>query len=60
MKKRTKEKTVRVLDEFDKIIEVTEVGVLGLFQPGEWDINEELENNEALRDAQRECSMNNF
>jgi len=47
-------KTIRILDENDRIVETDMVGIPTVFQPGEWDIAEELENNEALREFLRE------
>jgi len=38
------------MDENDQIVEVAEVGIPGLFQPQQWDIEEEFQNNEALRE----------
>jgi len=46
--------TARVLDENDQVIEVAEVGLPGLFQPQGCDIAEEMLNNEALREYQRD------
>lgn len=43
-------KTIRILDENDRVVETSVGGVPTLFQPGDWDIAEELENNEALRE----------
>lgn len=34
----------------------SDTGVPGLFQPQEWDIQEELQGNEALREFQRESA----
>ena len=42
--------TVKIMDENDQIVEVAEVGIPGLFQPQQWDIEEEFQNNEALRE----------
>ena len=52
--KKNKVVTTRVVDENDQVIEVSEVGVPGLFPAHQWDIDEEMANNEALRDYQRE------
>ena len=53
-KPKLKKRTMRVLDDTaERCVEVSEGGVPGLFQPGEWDINEELQCNEALRERQR-------
>lgn len=38
----------------DEQIETEGVGIPTLFQPGEWDQQEELENNEALREHLRD------
>ena len=46
--------TARVVDENDQVVEVSEVGVPGLFPVQQWDIDEEFQNNEALRQYQRE------
>lgn len=46
--------TVRVTDENDQVVEVSEVGVPGLFPVQQCDIDEEFQNNEALREYQRE------
>lgn len=43
-----------ILDENDQIVTTEEVGVPTLFQPTDWDVAEELQNNEALLDFQRE------
>ena len=48
---------MKILDPEDRVVEVEEAGVPVLFQPGEWDMAEELENNEALREHQRENSL---
>lgn len=53
-KRKIKEQVVSVMNELGEIQEVSEVGVPGLFSPQEWDIQEELANNEALRDYHRE------
>lgn len=50
------QKTVRIVNEEGQVQEVTEVGVPGLFQPQDCDIQEEFGNNEALREYQREQS----
>lgn len=47
-------KTALEINEDGEIREVTEVGVKGLLPAQDWDIAEELEGNEALRDYQRE------
>lgn len=58
-KKSKLKKTVKIIDDQDRITETEEVGVPTLFQPGEWDIAEEMQNNEALRehlrDSQDDC-----
>lgn len=46
--------TMVILDEDGKKQSVTEVGVPGLFQPQRCDIEEEFQNNEALRELRRE------
>ena len=51
---KVKKATLKVLDEQDRVIETDEVGIPTLFQPGEWDQQEELENNEALREHLRD------
>ena len=51
--------TVRVMNENDQIVEVQDVGVMGLFQPQQCDIDEILENNEAYREHQRD-SLEDF
>ena len=35
-------------------VEIQEVGVPGLFQPQDWDVEEEMANNDALREFERE------
>ena len=45
---------MKVYDEEGHIIEVDEVGIPGLFPVTEQDIAEELQNNEALIEFQRE------
>ncbi len=52
--KKNKVVTTRVVDENDQVVEVSDVGVPGLFPVHQWDIDEELQNNEALREYQRE------
>ena len=47
-------KTALEINEDGDIREVTEVGVKGLLQVQDWDIAEELEGNQALRQHQRE------
>ncbi len=47
-----KPKTVKVVDENDQVVEVTEVGVPGLFNPQECDIQEEI--NPSINEAFRE------
>lgn len=58
-KKSKLKKTVKIIDDQDRITETEEVGVPTLFQPGDWDIAEEMQNNEALRehlrDSQDDC-----
>lgn len=46
--------TTRVIDENDQVVEVSDVGVPGLFAPQAWDIAEEMQNNEALREHRQE------
>ena len=46
-----KNKPVVLPDEQD---ETQTKGVPGLFQPGEWDVAEEMSNNEALLDYRKE------
>lgn len=46
--------TTKILDENDQVVEVSEIGVPGLFTVHSWDIEEELQNNEALRQYQQE------
>lgn len=52
--KKIQRATTRVVDENDQIVEVSEVGLPGLFPAQQWDIEEEFANNEALREYQRE------
>ncbi len=52
MKKKVK--TVKVLNEQNQVVEAEDVGVPGLFAPGQWDIDEEMMNNDALREYRRE------
>lgn len=54
MPKAKKPNTMVILDEDGKKQSVTEVGVPGLFQPQRCDIEEEFQNNEALRELRRE------
>jgi hypothetical protein len=56
--RKDKKRMVKVLDCNDGVIEVDEVGIPTLFQPNDWDIAEELENNEALREYQRDMENN--
>jgi hypothetical protein len=60
MPKTNKIQTAKVIDENDQVIEASEVGVPGLFQPQRWDIEEELHNNEALREYQRHITEQNM
>lgn len=46
--------TRKVVNEDGIIVESEDVGVPGLFQPGQWDIDEEMQNNEALRQLRQE------
>jgi hypothetical protein len=46
--------TMVILDEDGRKQNVTEVGIPGLFQPQRCDIEEEFQNNEALRELRRE------
>lgn len=57
---KTGKRKIKVLDVNDRIIEVEESGLPTLFQPHNWDIMEELENNEALREYRRELNENNY
>lgn len=53
-KSKPQRSTARILDENDQVVEVTEVGVPGLFQPGEWDIQEEVRDMDSFREYQKE------
>ena len=48
--------TTRIINDEGQVQDVTEVGVPGLFPVQQWDIDEEMMNNEALREYQREQS----
>ena len=49
-----KNKVVVVTSENGELMEENTVGIPGLFQPGQWDIDEEFGNNEALRQLRQE------
>ena len=52
--RKKKNQVVKATEETDQVVESSEVGVPGLFQPGASDINEELQGNEALWQHNRE------
>ena len=52
--RKNKQDTILIRDGDGQITEVSDVGVPGLFPPGQWDIDEEFQNNEALRELRRE------
>lgn len=54
--KKLSRKTMRILDENDELKEVDEVGTPMLFSPQRWDLEEELQDNEALREHFRELN----
>jgi len=49
-----KKKTTKILNEHGQVVDSEDVGVPGLFPPGQWDIDEEMLNNDALREHRRE------
>ena len=49
-----KRKTALILNENDQLVESEEVGIPTMFQPSDWDVEEEMQNNEAFRDFQKE------
>lgn len=49
-----KKKTTKIFNDQGQVIDSEDVGVPGLFVPGQWDIDEEMMNNEALREHRRE------
>jgi len=49
-----KKKTTKILNDQGQVIDSEDVGVPGLFPPGQWDIDEEMLNNDALREHRRE------
>ena len=49
--------TAKVVDENNQVVEVSEVGVPGLFPVQESDIAEEMQCNEAFMEYQREQQM---
>lgn len=46
--------TTKILNDQGQVVDSEDVGVPGLFAPGQWDIDEEMLNNEALREHRRE------
>ena len=46
--------TTKILNEHGQVVESKDVGVPGLFPVGQWDIDEEMANNEAWREHLRE------
>jgi hypothetical protein len=56
MGRHKKQQTIMVLNDQDELVETSDVGVPGLFTPGQWDIDEEFQNNEALREHRKEQS----
>ena len=53
-----KPKTVKIVNEYDQVVDSADVGLPGLFHPQDCDIADEFANNEALREYQRD-SMDN-
>ena len=52
--RKNKQDTILIRDGDGQITEVSDVGVPGLFPAQQWDIDEEFQNNEALRELRRE------
>ena len=52
MKKKVQ--TTKIINDQGQVIDSEDVGIPGLFPVGQWDIDEEMLNNEALREHRRE------
>ena len=46
--------TTKILNDQGQVIDSEDVGIPGLFPVGQWDIDEEMANNDALREHRRE------
>jgi len=52
MKKKVQ--TTKIINDQGQVIDSEDVGIPGLFPVGQWDIDEEMLNNEAWREHRRE------
>lgn len=46
--------TTKILNDQGQVIDSEDVGIPGLFPVGQWDIDEEMLNNDAWREHRRE------
>ena len=46
--------TTKILNDQGQVIDSEDVGIPGLVPVGQWDIDEEMANNDALREHRRE------
>lgn len=53
-KKKAEKKTITVLNDDDIPVQVTEAGVPGVVQPGDWDIKEELQGLDTFLEHNRD------